>query len=64
MDLPGASTNHRCQTALKRCAAQIGWCERHAGRARFLYRTFQSAVVVLAGLTPVLALWEKASELA
>ena len=59
MDLPGASTNPRYETALKRCADQIGWYERHAGRARFFYRTFQSAVVVLAGLTPVLALWEK-----
>jgi hypothetical protein len=64
LDLPGAGTKPRHQMALKRCAEQIGWYERHAGRARLLYRTFQSAVVVLAGLTPVLALWEKASELA
>ena len=63
MDLPGASTNPRYQMALKRCAEQIGWYERHAGRARLLYRTFQSAVVVLAGLTPVLALGEKGPEL-
>ena len=58
MDPSEASTNPRYGTALKRCAEQIGWYERHAGRARFLYRTFQSAVVILAGLTPVLALWE------
>ena len=63
MDLSGAGTSPRHQMALKRCAEQIGWYERHAGRSRFLYRTFQSAVVVLAGLTPVLALWEKGSEL-
>ena len=63
MDLPGASTNPRYQMAPKRCAEQIGWYERHAGRARLLYRTFQSAVVVLAGLTPVLALGEKGPEL-
>jgi hypothetical protein len=44
--------------ALKRCAEQIGWYERHAVRARVLYRTFQSAVVILAGLTPALALWK------
>ena len=61
MDLPGAGT--RYETALKRCVEQIGWYERHARRARVFYRTFQSAVVVLAGLTPVLALWEKAPEL-
>lgn len=58
MEILGAGTNTRYETALKRCADQIGWYERHAGRARFLYRTFQSAVVILAGLTPVLALWE------
>ena len=63
MDLPGAGTSPRHQMALKRCAEQIGRYERHAGRSRFLYRTFQSAVVILAGLTPVLALWEKGSEL-
>ena len=56
MDPQGAGT--RYETALKRCAEQIGWYERHAGRARRFYRTFQSAVVILAGLTPILALWE------
>ncbi len=56
MGPPGESTNPRYETALKRCSEQIGWYERHAGRARVLYRTFQTAVVVLAGLTPVLAL--------
>ncbi len=58
MEIPGAGTNPRYETALKRCADQIGWYERHAGRARRFYRICQSAVVVLAGLTPVLALWE------
>ncbi len=58
MEIPGAGTNARYETALKRCADQIGWYERHAGRARRFYRICQSAVVVLAGLTPVLALWK------
>ncbi len=58
MDLPGAGTSPRHQMALKRCTEQIGWYERHAGRSRFLYRTFQSAVVVLAGLTPVVGVHE------
>ena len=63
MEIPGAGNNPRYETALKRCADQIGWYERHAGRARRFYRICQSAVVVLAGLTPVLALGEKGPEL-
>lgn len=59
---PGAGTNPRYETSLKRCAEQIGWYEGHARRARIFYRTLQSAGVVLAGLTPVLALWQKVPE--
>lgn len=57
MDLSGGGIRARYEKALERCADQIDWYERHAGRARFLYRLFQTAAVVLAGLTPVLSLW-------
>jgi hypothetical protein len=49
--------NVRFEKALEYCVNNIRWYEDHAGRARLLHRTFQSAVVVLAGLSPILVLW-------
>lgn len=59
MDASENYINARREIALKRCNEQIKWYEDHASHARILYRAFQSAVVILGGLTPVLALWSE-----
>lgn len=47
----------RTSTAIARCQEQIQWYEKQKGRQRALYYTFQSLVVVLSGITPILILW-------
>jgi hypothetical protein len=43
--------------ALKRCEGMIGWYDRSRNRARLWYRGFQTAIIVLTGITPLLILW-------
>ncbi len=47
----------RRSRAIDRCQEQIRWYEAHATKASTLYRVFQTAAVVLGGLTPILILW-------
>jgi hypothetical protein len=47
----------RREFALRRVDEQIDWYETHSARQWRAFAVFQSAAVVLGGLTPVLILW-------
>ncbi len=46
----------RRKKALNNCEARIVWYERNTRRSQILFRTSQSAVVILGALSPVLIL--------
>src|SRR4051794_9303217 len=52
-----ADVECRQQRAVARCDDQIDWYERQKRSKRWLYWTFQNAVIVLTALTPILILW-------
>jgi hypothetical protein len=52
----------RNQKAIARCKEQIAWYEGQKHAKRRLFRFFQTAVVVLSGLTPLLILWANVAE--
>jgi hypothetical protein len=52
----------RNQKAIARCKEQITWYEGQKHAKRRLFRFFQTAVVVLSGLTPLLILWATVAE--
>jgi Protein of unknown function (DUF4231) len=54
-DAPDA--DERRAFALRRAEEQIDWYETHSSRQWRAFAVFQSAAVVLGGLTPVLILW-------
>jgi Protein of unknown function (DUF4231) len=47
----------RRELALRRVDEQIDWYETHSTRQWWAFSVFQSAAVVLGGLTPILILW-------
>jgi hypothetical protein len=49
----------RREFALRRVDEQIHWYETHSARQWRAFAVFQSATVVLGGLTPVLILWSE-----
>jgi hypothetical protein len=51
-----SSVYTRQDVALKRCDTMIEWFDRHKRRSRILYQVFQTGVIVLGALTPVLIL--------
>jgi hypothetical protein len=53
----GSRIGQRTQLALEECTKQVRWYERHSRADWWLYRTFQVAVVVLSGSTPLLLLF-------
>jgi hypothetical protein len=53
----GGDSDDRRTFALRRAAEQIQWYETHSARQWRAYSIFQSAAVLLGGLTPVLILW-------
>jgi hypothetical protein len=56
--IPGArDRDTRREFALQRVDGQIEWYETHSTRQWWAFAIFQSAAVVLGGLTPVLILW-------
>lgn len=48
--------------ALAQCQQHIDWYCRAKDRQRIAYQSFQAAVIVLSGLTPILILWTDLSE--
>jgi len=53
-----AAGDERRAFALGRADEQIAWYESHSSRQWRAFAVFQSAAVVLGGLTPVLILWD------
>ena len=53
----GVAWEERRAFALARADAQIRWYESHSSRQWWAFTVFQSAAVILGGLTPVLILW-------
>jgi hypothetical protein len=63
---PGAARAHtpeQFQGAIRRCDEMIHWYQQHLTAARWWYRFFSTATIVLTGLTPVLVLWQPAQPL-
>ncbi|MGH3072096.1 MAG: DUF4231 domain-containing protein [Gaiellaceae bacterium] len=54
----GDETSRR-EFALNRVEEQIEWYESHSARQWWAFTVFQTAAVVLGGLTPVLILWSE-----
>jgi hypothetical protein len=52
----------RREFALRRVEEQIQWYESHSARQWWAFTIFQTAAVVLGGLTPVLILWSDLPE--
>jgi hypothetical protein len=58
--IPGAGEKDtRREFALRRVDEQIEWYETHSARQWWAFTVFQTAAVVLGGLTPVLILWSE-----
>jgi hypothetical protein len=51
------ASDGRRELALRRADEQIDWYESHSARQWQAFSVFQTAAVVLGGLTPVLILW-------
>jgi Protein of unknown function (DUF4231) len=49
--------DRRQRAAAQRLERQLAWYEKHAARNRVMYQVFQTATIVLGGLTPILVLW-------
>jgi len=54
---PASHEQSACDVALKRCEGMIEWYDRSRNRARLWYRGFQTAIILLTGITPLLILW-------
>jgi hypothetical protein len=55
-DVPASDPSERTRLAVQRCTYMIDWYEVRLRRARIWYRLFQTATIILSGLTPVIIL--------
>src|SRR2546421_689822 len=56
------SAQRRMAAAADHCKDHIKWYEANKRKSMWLYAVFQTSVVVLSGLTPVLILWSRSQK--